>query len=766
MTPCVYRWFCLFAASLVCVTAAHAGQEIGRVTIAGNVRVDAAVVKSHVVLRETQAYDPALAQKSLQALYGTGLFKTVAVDRQGSDVVITVVENPTLASVSFTGNTDVAKSLLEQEVKLAVGQPVTLAKAQAAALRVRDVYRHQGRIGTTVASTLEPMPDNRVKLVFTIQEGPVMKNIGVGFSGNRAFTDKQLRDVMASSVSGWFDILKTSASYDAQRLELDRELLLIHYRKNGFPDAKVLPAEAVETEAQDGYRISFTIEEGDRFSFGETKINTTLSGVNEPGLAKHMLTVSGQTYNVELIERTKQRLTVALVEAGQPYARVSAVPKRDATARTIALIYTVTEGPHVTIERINVHGNTKTKDWVIRRELQEAEGDPLSQVLADRDQARLKRLGLFKTVAMKANPGSAPDKAVLDIDVTEQDTSELSFGAGYSSSEGVIGDVMVSDSNLFGNGQMARVKLSGSQTRLQADIGFTEPHLFDSWISGGFDLLYKDADYTKQSSYKSTMAGGDVRLGTNLSDTTAFGLSYGLTRNEIYSVGPLASAAIKEAANGGTSGSYYTSAVGASATYDDRNSKKTPTSGSYFMLGQDFAGIGGDSQFIRNTAEGRLYYPLSDSVTLVGRATAGNISGWGGQDVRLLDLFQKGGDAVRGFAPGGIGPRDTASANQDALGGKSYVAATAEARFALPFVPDEIGLKGAVFTDAGSLFGTTKAANALPGVVGGTAAARVSVGAGLIWDSPVGSLGVTYAVPVAKQPFDKLQPLSFGVMPY
>jgi outer membrane protein insertion porin family len=426
----------------------------------------------------------------------------------------------------------------------------------------------------------------------------------------------------------------------------------------------------------------------------------------------------------------------------------------------------VTEGAHVTIERINVHGNSKTKDWVIRRELQEAEGDPLSQVLADRDQARLKRLGLFKTVAMKANPGSSPDKAVLDIDVTEQETSELSFGAGYSSSEGVIGDVMVSDSNLFGNGQMARVKLSGSQTRLQADIGFTEPHLFDSKISGGFDLLYKDADYTTQSSYKSTVVGGDVRLGTNLNDTTALGLSYGLTRNEIYAVGPLASAAIKEAANGGTSGSYYTSAVGGSVTYDDRNSRKSPTSGSYFMLGQDFAGIGGDSQFIRNTAEGRLYYPLSDSVTLVGRATAGNISGWGGQDVRLLDLFQKGGESVRGFAPGGIGPRDTASANQDSLGGKSYVAATAEARFALPFVPDDIGLKGAVFTDAGSLFGTTKTANALPGVVGAAPAARVSVGAGLIWDSPVGSLGVTYAVPVSKQPFDKLQPLSFGVMPY
>lgn len=744
-----------------------APDTIDSIAVSGNMRVDAASIRTRVSLRENKAYDAAQAEKSLQALYATGQFRNVAIEQVGRRVVITVAENSTLVSVAFAGNPAVDKSLIEPEVKLQAGDPITMAKAQAAALRIRDFYRHQGRVATTVEPVLEPLPENRAKLVFRIHEGEVMKNASIAFSGNHAFSAKQLRDVMASSESGWFDILKTSASFDAARLELDQELLLIHYRKNGFPDAKVLPPEFSENAAHTGYQISFTVDEGDRYSFSAGRIETALAGVDQVALQKLVVTAPGQTYNAELIERSVQRLTVALVDAGLPSAHVTTTTQRDREHHTLAPVYVIKDGVRVTIERINVHGNSKTKDRIIRRELKLAEGDVLSQVLADRDKERLKRLGLFKTVGMRATPGSTPDKAVLDIDVTEQDTTELSFGAGYSSSEGVIGDVAIADSNLFGNGQTVRLKLSGSQTRFQADIGFTEPRLFDSKISGGFDLLYKDADHTLQSSYKSLTAGGDLRLGTALSDTTTLGLNYSLMRNEIYGVGPAASVAIKEAVPAGaSSGTYYTSSVGANVTYDDRNKRKNPTSGSYFSLGQDFAGVGGDAQYIRNTAEGRLYYPLSDQVTLVGRAAGGNIGGWGGQDVRLLDSFYKGGDIVRGFATSGIGPRDMGSANQDALGGKSFVSATAEARFSIPLIPDEIGLKGAVFTDAGSLFGVNKTAAGLPGLAGANPAARVSVGAGLIWDSPVGALGVNYAVPLAKQPFDKVQPLSFGVVPY
>ena len=756
-------------ASLISSMAAsslHAADLIGRVEIQGNLRIDTSVISSAVKLTAGKHYDASLAQASLTALNATGYFANVAIERRGRDVLVTVTENASLAEISFIGNAGIEKALLEPEVKLKLKDPITPSKAHAAALRIRDLYRSKGRVATSVQASLQPLPENRANLVFHIVESEVMTIASLTVVGNQAFTVEKLRDVMASSESSWLDILKTSSTYDAKRLELDRELLLIHYRKNGYPDVKVTFADPIENAAKKGYDVTFTIDEGDRFTFGPSVIDARakLDGVDLAKLEKLIATTPGDTYNAERVQQSIDRLSAALADGGAVTAQVKSKFQRDVTKHTLAPVYVVAEGPRVSIEKINVRGNTKTKDRVIRRALQEAEGDVVNQVIADRDERRLRRLGLFKSVSFKATPGSAPDKAVLDIEVVEQDTTELSFGAGYSSSEGLVGDVAIADTNLFGNGQTLRLKLSGSQTRFQAEVGFTEPSLFDSRYSGGFDLLYKDSDNTKAASYKDTKAGGDIRLGTSINDNLAVGTNYSYVRNNIYDVGPAASTAIKEAARGG--GTYDTSSVGTSVTWDDRNKRTLPTSGSYFTTSQDFAGVGGDARFIRSTAEGRLYYPLSDSVTLVGRAVAGTINGWGGQDVRLLDTFNKGGETVRGFAPGGIGPRDLASANQDSLGGTSYVAASAEARFALPFVPDSVGLKGAVFADSGSLFGVNKTAAALPGLAGAAATPRVSVGAGLIWDSPLGALGVNYGVPLVKQPFDKVQPLSFGLVGY
>lgn len=760
----------LLAAALLALLlppSARAAGLIGQVVVDGSVRLDPDSLRARLKLEQGKPYTEALAEASLQALNATGQFRDVRIERRGQDVVVTVIENPTLAALSFQGNTAVEKTLIEPEVKLRIADPITPAKAHAAALRIRDLYRAKGRIATTVTPKLEPLPHNRVNLVFHVVEGAEMKVSSIGFTGNRAFTAKQLRDVTASSESSWLDILKTSSTYDAARLDLDRELVLIHYRKNGYPDAKVTLAEPKENTARTGFDVSITIDEGDLYNFAPGKIDSGLEGIDVAILDKLVVTTPGQPYNADHVEQSVQRLSVALADAGQRSARVMHTFLRDSSRHTLAPVFRIQEGKRVTIERINIRGNAKTKDFVIRRAVKQAEGDTLNEVFAARDKQRLQKLGLFKTVTVRASPGSSPDKAVLDIDVVEQDTTELSYGAGYSSSEGVIGDVQIADSNLFGNGQHLRFKVSGSQTRFQADIGFTEPSLFDSQYAGGFDLLYKDIDNSKAASYKNTRMGGGLRLGTAVSDNLSVGLNYTLVRNQIYDVGPLASTAIKEALTPGTNtGTYYTSSIGTSTTYDDRNKRTLATSGTYFTTAQDFAGVGGDARFIRNTAEGRLYYPLSDNVTLVGRAVAGNIAGWGGEDVRLLDLFNKGGETVRGFAPGGIGPRDLASANQDALGGTSFIAASAEARFALPFVPGNIGLKGAVFTDAGSLFGVNKTAAALPGVAGASATMRASVGAGLIWDSPLGALGVNYAVPIASQPFDKTQPLSFGLVGY
>jgi outer membrane protein insertion porin family len=377
-------------------------------------------------------------------------------------------------------------------------------------------------------------------------------------------------------------------------------------------------------------------------------------------------------------------------------------------------------------------------------------------------------LGFFKSVGLKHVKGSAPDKVVIIIHVVEDDSRNLSFGAGYSTSEGIVGDISVTERNLFGNGQMLRLKFAGSLSRFQADLGFTEPHFLGSNVSAGFDLFYKDVDYTAYASYKSLRMGGDLRLGYPITETMSGSVNYTFVRNTLYDVGPAASAAIKEAAGYPNAGSstYYTSSVGYSLAYDTRDNKKRPTSGVFYTVSQDLAGLGGDVRYIRSVGDLRGYYPVSDGITAVGRVTGGSITSWGGQDVRLLDLFYKGNDAVRGFAPSGIGPRDTLSANQDALGGRMFFSTTAELLFKLPGVPDDMGLRGAVFADAGSLWNTNKTAAALPGLAGNSLTPRASVGVGLAWDSPLGALRVDYAYPILKQPYDKTQALSFGLSPF
>ncbi len=676
--------------------------------------------------------------------------------------MVTVVENSTVGSISLKGNSAIASDMLERELQLKKGGSYTRAKAQADARRLRDHYRKQGYHQATVEPHVSEASPERVDVAFAISEGDLNKVRSIRFVGNQAFTEDQLRDVITTTQSGWLDILKKNLTYDEERLVTDRELLRRHYQKNGYADASISAPQSEFDTASGTFAVTFTVDEGERYSFGAVSVVSDLPEVDTGGLQELLAPRTGETYNGHLIEKTVDKLALALADKGHNFARTTVKQHRDAQARTMGVTFRIEDGPHLFIERIEIIGNSKTKDHVIRRELRMEEGEPFTPVRVEAARRRLVRLGFFTSVELKTARGLEADKVALTVVVVEQDTRDLSFGIGYSSNEGVIGDISVSESNLFGNGQMIRLKLAASQTRQQAEFGLTEPHFLGSDVAAGFDLFYKDTDYTKQSSYQIERAGVVTRLGFALDDNWSSTVRYSFVRNRIYDVGETASAAVKEAASA-DGGTYYTSSVGYSVAYDTRNSKKLPTSGSYLSTSQDLAGVGGDTRYLRSTVDGRYYYPASEGVTLAARFTGGTIGGWGGQDVRLIDLFQLGGETVRGFAPSGIGPRDTASANSDALGGRHYVATTAEARFSLPFVPDELGLRGATFVDAGSLWGPTTFASSLPGTAGGAPALRASAGVGLVWDSPVGPLRADYAVPLVKEAFDKTQPLSFGL---
>jgi outer membrane protein insertion porin family len=762
----------LAVALLLCgvgLGVAQAADAITAIEIRGNRSVDAETVRSRLQFSLGNAYDPAKADQSVKALFATGVYSDVRIERRGSTIIVHLIENPIVAAVSVEGNSAIDKAKIEAVIRLKPRQAYTVSRARAEAVRIRDLYRRQGRLGTTVEAKANPQGEGRVEVVFVIRESEVTKVDSISFAGNRHYSERQLRDVISTSQSGWLDILKSAAFYDPERIESDRELLRRHYLKTGFPDVRVSAGEAVKNAQGTGYAVSFTVEEGERYTFGAASISSKLAGIEAAGLQAALAITPGNVFNQETVEKSVERIALALADQGQVAVRVRPVPKRDAARRAIDVAFVIEPGPRILVERIDIVGNKKTKDFVIRREFQVAEGAPVNAVMIERGRKRVQALGFFKSVAVQNRTGSAPDQAVITITAVEQESNDFSFGVGYSMQEGVIGDISLTERNFLGNGQWLRLKLEGSLTRLQAEVGFTEPRFLGTNLAAGFDLFYKDVDYTRQASYMSQKIGGTLRARYPINEEWSAGVNYTFARNKLYDVGANASAAIKEAVPGfpdATSSTYYTSSVGYSLTYDTRNNKKRPTSGVYYTVAQDLAGVGGDVQFLRSVGEARAYYAVSEDVTAMARATGGIITGWGGQDVRLLDLFYRGGETVRGFATAGIGPRDTQSVNQDALGGRIYYGTTAELLFAIPGVPEDIGLRGAVFADAGSLWSTSSSAAALPGVAGNAPALRASVGMGLAWDSPLGNLRVDYAFPVLKESYDKTQALSFGLRPF
>jgi len=766
--------------SLGLLAADAQGVVVRDIKVQGNRRVEAETVRSYLKFSAGGAYDAGKVSQSIQSLFATGLFRDVKIERDGASVLVTVVENPIVNQVAFEGNSEVDAATLQTEVQLKPRSVFTESKARGDAQRILDVYRRQGRFAASVEPKLIELEQNRVNVVYEITEGSATKVKGIAFSGNRAFSDSQLRDIVSTTQSGWFDFLKGTSVYDPDRVSLDRELLRQYYLKNGFADVTVVAGNAELAPDGSGFFITYTIEEGPLYRFGVVNIESALPAVKTGTLNAEILTSSGDVYNASNLDKTVEKLTLAVAEQGFAFARVRPRAIPDPGSRTIAITYQIDEGPRVYIDRIDIIGNTRTKDFVIRREFRLAEGDAYNPLLVDRAKKRLQALGLFKNVEIKRKPGSAPDRVNLDVEIVEQSTGELSFGAGYSTAEGVIGDVSITERNLLGNGQFLRLKLGGSLERAQVDLSFTEPRFLDRNLSAGFDLFYKQVDQTNSSGFKNKTAGGSLRLGFPLAENLWMQTSYTLAQNEIFDVLDTASVGILEAATR-NDGQSLTSALGVSVAYDQRNHPKNPNRGYYFQIAGDFAGLGGDVEYVRVTGEGRAYYPITDKITLVGRVTGGHIEGWGSEDVLLTDLFFRGGETVRGFNRSGYGPRDVTTG--DALGGKTFWAANAEVRFPIPLIPDELGMSGAVFADAGSLFGSTDTVKALSKQCGGVYGAdvlggkangrkgiclkdeesvRASVGASIIWNSPVGPLRLDFAHALLKEEYDKEQFFRFG----
>ena len=727
------------------------GGSIAEIQVVGGQRIEPETVYSYLRVSVGDPFDPAKIDQSLKSLFATGLFADVAIRRQGDVLVVDIVENPIVNRLAFEGNKRVGDEVLEPEVKLRSRVVYTRSRVQSDVQRLLEVYRAHGRFAAIIEPKVIQLEQNRVDLVFEISEGPLTGIRRIDFIGNKAYRDGKLIREIATQESRWYRFLSTTDTYDPNRVTLDREMLRKFYLSEGFADFRVVSAVAELTQDRRDFFLTFTLEEGAQYKFGKVDIATSLRNLDVDAMRTIIQGAEGETYNAGQVEESIRELTFAVGERGYAFVEVRPKLNRNRENRTIDLKYQIDEGPRVYVERINITGNVRTLDKVVRREMELVEGDAFNTAKVRRSRQNIHHLGFFDKVEITRRRGSQRDQLEVDIAVEERSTGELSFGVGFSTTESIIGDVSITERNLLGRGQNLRLSFGLSPERQQVDLSFTEPYFLDRDVAAGFNIFNVERDRQDRSSYDEENTGFRLRTRFNITERLRQGINYTLREDTITDVNPTTSSFIRR-----DEGSFITSSIGYDLVYDTRDDLQLPTKGLVIRGGQDFAGLGGDIRFIKTTLGWSWYYPFASDIVGNLSLTGGHIVGIG-QDVRVTDRYFLGGNKFRGFEAGGVGPRDAATT--DSIGGNVYYVATGEVRFPIGF-PDDLGVYGRAFTQVGTL---TDPDVSGPGLLD-VKDSRVSVGVGISWSSPFGPIQIDLAQPVVEETFDRdeLFRFSFG----
>ena len=723
------------------------GDESGviqEIRVEGNQRIEAATIRSYMTVAPGEPFDPAKLDQSLKNLFATGLFDDVSIRREGSDLVVTLVENPIINRIAFEGNLRLDDEVLTSEVQLRPRVVYTRSRVQNAVGRILELYRRNGRYGATVEPKVIHLPQNRVDLVFEINEGPLTEIERIVFIGNQAFDDGDLRGVIQTKESAWYRILSSDDTYDPDRLAFDQELLRRFYLSRGYADFNVRSAIAELTPDGKSFVITFTVDEGEPYDFGEIAIDSRLRDLEPEQLRALLRTETGDTYNADQVEDSIVALTEEIGELGYAFVEINPVPTKDEENHIIDLTYVINEGSRVYVERIDIIGNVRTLDEVIRREFRLAEGDAFNTALLRRSRQRIQDLGFFETVDLRTLPGSSPDRTRLEVEVAEKSTGELSFGAGFSTSDGPLGDIRLSERNLLGRGQSLTASFQISARTQEIDLSFTEPYFLDLDLAAGVDLFRRDTDFQSEGSFDQTTTGGTLRASYPLTERLRHGLRTTIRVDEINGVSDDASVFIQE-----EEGSSLTALIGHTLTYDVLDTQFLPSDGYLIRFDQSVADFGADTRYLRNELLLSYYYPFFPDWVINLAARGGHIHGLG-EEVRLFDRFFLGGSTLRGFKFAGVGPRDTSTG--DALGGNLLYTGSAELRFPLG-LPEELRIFGRTFVDAGTLYDS----DASGPTVEDSDEIRMAAGIGLSWLSPLGPISIDWAEPFIKNTEDETE---------
>lgn len=776
----VYRFVTAAALALILVALAPVAgpsalvstaqaQSISQIVVEGNQRVETDTVLSYMQVQPGDPFNTERIDDSVKALFRTGLFSDVQMFQDGSRLLVRVEENPLINRVNFEGNSEVKDKDLAKEVELRERTMFTRSRVQSDVQRIIALYRRTGYYSVKVSPKVIRLPQNRVDLVFEITEGVETTVKSVDFVGNTSFSDSDLKSVIGTAEHRWWKFFSRNDTYDADRVEYDKELLRRYYLKNGFADIKVIAADASLTDDGESFVIVFTVEEGPRYQVADVVVNVGQATLDPELLREGVKTGVGDHYDASLVDKTVENLTLEAARQGFVFAKVNPQIDRNEGQDSLNISYNIVEGPRTYIERIDIVGNLRTEDEVIRRELRLFEGDAFNRVLIDRARRRLTSLDYFEKIDFREDPGSAGDRIVLIVEVVEKSTGSINFSIGYSTTETVVGSVSLQERNFLGKGHNVKLNTSASFRRQQIDLSYTVPYFMGLPISAGVDVFATRTDNRKTSSYRSEQIGGALRTGFNLDEYSSLSLKYGIVYREIEGIDKdNASPAVID-----SEGSSLKSFVGATYTWDNLDSPVRPTNGFRGQIETEVAGLGGDVYTASVEGHGWYFLPVyEESIILKLEANAGHIESLNSDKVPLQDRFYKGSDTFRGFAASGVGPRQGANdGDRDAIGGQTYAIGTVEVTFPVG-LPEEWGIEGAVFSDFGTVFGTEeKSLSEGEGscktgkgcTVFDTMAFRAAVGAGVIWQSPFGPLRFEAAYPLAKAKYDETEFFRFSI---
>lgn len=736
------------------VSLSFAANSVGEIQVRGVERIEPQTVMTYLDISIGDEMSQENLDKALKSLFATGLFADVVLRPQGSTLLVDLVENPVINEIAFEGNDAIKDDELASEIELRSRKVFTRTRVQSDVNRLYQIYQRKGRFSVRIEPKAIKLPQNRVNLVFEISEGEITKIETIRFVGNRHFDDDKLRSEISTKETRWYRFITADDRYDPDRVSFDQELLRRFYLSQGYADFRLVSSAAELSQDRSYFFLTFTVDEGERYKIGQVKIKSDLRNFDENVLKQDISIRPGDWYDITEVNSSIDRMTDRLGDMQFAFVKIKPDIKRQNTdtEKIVDVVFWINETPRVYVERIDISGNVRTLDKVVRREFELSEGDPFNKTKLARSENNIRDLNYFENVTLEARRGSAPDKTVIDVEVTEQSTGELSIGTGFSTADGPLADLRIRERNFLGKGQDLLFSTTIAGERTEFNVSFTEPYFLNRDFSAGVDAFHVVRDFQDESSFDQERTGGSFHLGYPLSEKWRQSLRYRIEQNRITDVDSDASLFIRE-----QEGDRTTSAISQRLTYDDRDSSLFPTNGLFSWFDTELAGLGGDAEYISGRLGASYYYPVADQWVLNVLGEVAAIEGLFDNEIVINERFFLGGSTLRGFEQAGVGPRDRDT--DDAIGGNVYYRGSVEMSFPIG-LDEDLGVKGHAFTDFGSLIGVddgATTANLLD-----ESSVRAAAGVGLSWRSPLGPIRLDFAVPYAKEDFDQDEVFRFN----